>query len=92
MRALQLTDPAKAASIPTMRERGMTGPGGLRRDFRAAPMLGVVALAAGLGACVTVKAPDKPIVIELNINIRQEVIYRLAQDADKTITENAEIF
>ena len=30
--------------------------------------------------------------IELNINIRQEVVYRLAQDADKTINENAEIF
>ena len=92
MRALQLTDLAKAASIPAMRERDMTGTGGLRRGFRAASMLGVVALAAGLGACVTVKAPDNPIVIELNINIRQEVIYRLVQDADKTITENAEIF
>ena len=92
MTALQLTDPAKAASILTLRERGMTGPGGLRRGFRAAPMLGVVTLVACLGACITVKAPDKPIVIELNINIRQEVIYRLAQDADNTITENAEIF
>jgi len=92
MTAQQLTDPAKAASILTLRELGMTGPGGLRRGFRAASMLGVVVMAAGLGACVTVKAPDKPIVIELNINIRQEVIYRLAQDADKTINENAEIF
>lgn len=92
MTAQQLTDPAKAASILTLRELGMTGPDGLRRGFRAASMLGVVVMAAGLGACVTVKAPDKPIVIELNINIRQEVIYRLAQDADKTINENAEIF
>jgi len=92
MRALRLTDPAKAASIPAMSERGMTGIGGLRRGFGPASMLGVVALAAGLGSCVTVKAPDKPIVIELNINIRQEVIYRLAQDADKTIDENADIF
>ena len=92
MTALQLTDPAKAASILTLRERGMTGPGGWRRGFRAAPMLGVVTLVACLSACITVKAPDKPIVIELNINIRQEVVYRLAQDADKTITENAEIF
>ena len=92
MTALQLTDPAKAASIPTMRGRSMTDRGGLRRGFRTAPMLGMIALVAGLGACVTVKAPDKPIVIELNINIRQEVIYRLAQDADKTINENAEIF
>ncbi len=55
-------------------------------------MVGAVALIAGLGGCVTVKAPDKPIVIELNINIRQEVVYRLAQDAQETIDENAEIF
>ncbi len=45
-----------------------------------------------LSGCITVNAPDKPIVIELNINIRQEVIYRLAEDASNTIEENADIF
>ena len=54
-------------------------------------------LAAGLGllalaGCVTVEAPTEPIVIELNVNIRQEVIYRLAEDAGNTIEENADIF
>lgn len=48
--------------------------------------------AATIGGCVTVEAPDKPIVIELNINIRQEVIYRLAEDAGNTIEENEDIF
>ena len=42
--------------------------------------------------CVSVTAPDKPIVIELNINIKQEVVYRLAADAGNTIQENAGIF
>jgi len=51
-------------------------------------MLGV----AVLGGCVSVNAPDKPIVIELNINIRQEVIYRLAAEAGNTIEDNPEIF
>ncbi len=51
-----------------------------------------IAGAATLGGCVTVEAPDKPIVIELNINIRQEVIYRLAEDAGETIDENEDIF
>ena len=88
MTVLQLTEPAKAASIPVTGDAAMMGPRRLRRNM----MAGAVALAAGLGGCVTVKAPDKPIVIELNINIRQEVVYRLAQDADKTINENAEIF
>ncbi len=45
-----------------------------------------------LGGCVTVNAPSEPIVIELNINITQEVIYRLAKDAGETIDENADIF
>lgn len=45
-----------------------------------------------LGGCINVKAPDKPIVIELNVNIRQEVVYRLAQDAENTIESNPEIF
>ena len=45
-----------------------------------------------LAGCINVTAPDKPIVIELNINIRQEVIYRLAEDAANTIEENEDIF
>ena len=48
--------------------------------------------AMALSGCISVAAPDKPIVIELNINIKQEVIYRLAADAAKTIENNKEIF
>jgi hypothetical protein len=50
-------------------------------------------LGCGLaGGCISVNAPDKPIVIELNINIKQEVIYRLAPGAQNTIEENSDIF
>ena len=50
-------------------------------------------LGAGLaGGCITVNAPEEPIVIELNINITQEVIYRLADDVRENIEENPEIF
>lgn len=48
--------------------------------------------ALGLAGCINVTAPAEPIVIELNINIRQEVIYRLAEDAGNTIEENEDIF
>ena len=60
------------------------------RWARALPLaaLGV----ATLSGCISVTAPDKPIVIELNVNIRQEVIYRLAADAESTIDENEDIF
>ncbi|MBS0476605.1 MAG: YnbE family lipoprotein [Proteobacteria bacterium] len=55
--------------------------------------LGVLAGGSlALGGCVSVNAPDKPIVIELNINIKQEVIYRLAADAGNTISDNPDIF
>ncbi|MEM1053234.1 MAG: YnbE family lipoprotein [Pseudomonadota bacterium] len=45
-----------------------------------------------LGGCINVAAPEEPIVIELNVNIRAEVLYRLAEDASNTIDENADIF
>ena len=59
-----------------------------RRTIVVLPVLGAMML----GGCISVKAPDKPIVIELNINIRQEVVYRLAQDAKNTIKDNPGIF
>jgi lipoprotein NlpI len=52
----------------------------------------LVATAMALSGCVSVTAPDKPIVIELNINIKQEVIYRLADDVRENIEANPEIF
>jgi hypothetical protein len=58
------------------------------RHLLALPLMGALAL----GGCISVKAPDKPIVIELNINIKQEVVYRLAQDANATIESNPDIF
>lgn len=51
-----------------------------------------LALSALLAGCINIAAPDEPIVIELNVNIRQEVILRLAEDAKNTIEENADIF
>lgn len=48
--------------------------------------------AIGLGGCVSIEAPTEPIVINLNINIRQEVVYRLVKDAEDLIAEEADIF
>lgn len=59
---------------------------------RAVVMVAMAATTAALGGCVTVSAPDKPIVINLNINIKQEVVYRLDGKAKEVIDENAEIF
>jgi len=48
--------------------------------------------ATALAGCVQIDTPDKPIEINLNINIRQEVVYRLDGDAKKLIEQNSEIF
>lgn len=53
-------------------------PGRLLRIGRA-PVLAVVGL-GGLTGCVQVSAPERPIEINLNINIRQEVVVRLTED------------
>ena len=45
-----------------------------------------------LSACVQVTAPDKPIVINLNIAIRSEVLLRLDEASKKVTEENPEIF
>jgi hypothetical protein len=45
-----------------------------------------------LGGCVQVQAPDKPIEINLNVNIKQEVVLSLKKDAADLITTNPELF
>ncbi len=92
MRPHELTARVAAAKLPgvsreAQQARWHAGRGG---SIPAMLMMGVVL--GSLGACVSVNAPDKPIVIELNINIKQEVIYRLAQDAGNTIDKNKDIF
>ncbi|HWT12009.1 MAG TPA: YnbE family lipoprotein [Allosphingosinicella sp.] len=55
---------------------------------------GLVAAAAlpGLGGCVEVTAPERPIEINLNINIRQEVVVRLQEDVRELIQQNPGVF
>lgn len=65
----------------------------IRRNMRNLTTAGLILGAlTGLSACVQVTAPDKPIVINLNINIKQEVVYRLDGDAKDLINEEADIF
>jgi hypothetical protein len=78
MKAMKLTKPAFGSHKAIMRKAGAVV---------------MVMLGSGMAAgCISVNAPDKPIVIELNINIKQEVIYRLAPGAQSTIDENSSIF
>ena len=69
----------------------------MRLDARHVVQTGIkpllaAALLATLGGCVQVSAPDKPIEINLNINIRQEVVVRLQQDVKDLIKKNPGVF
>ncbi len=50
------------------------------------------ALLLPLASCVTVESPDKPIEINLNVDIRQEVLVRLQRDVEQIIRENPDAF
>ena len=45
-----------------------------------------------LGGCISVKTPDKPIEINLNVNIKQEVLVRLQRDVESLINQNPDAF
>lgn len=85
MTIANLTLPAAFATAPKSGRNKNKGGAMIRTGM-------ALAIASGLSGCINIDAPEEPIVIELNINIRQEVIYRLAEDAEQTIDENADIF
>ena len=54
--------------------------------------LTALALAPLLTGCVSVKTPEKPIEINLNVRIQQEVLVRLQRDVEQLIEQNPEAF
>jgi hypothetical protein len=56
---------------------------------RSAALLCAIGSLAG---CIQVRAPDKPIEINLNVKVQQEVVVRLQQDAKDLIQNNPELF
>lgn len=74
--------------------RGVSG-GGPPRVASAAPVLAAAALAALLAGCnptVRVEAPDRPIEINLNVRIEQEVRIRIDRELEELFDENDDIF
>jgi len=50
------------------------------------------ALMLPLAGCISISPPDKPIEINLNVTIRQEVVVRLQKDVDQLILQNPQAF
>lgn len=59
---------------------------------RRASLLAAAALATPLAGCISLAAPDKPIEINLNVKIEQEVLVRLQRDVEQIIRQNPEDF
>jgi hypothetical protein len=59
---------------------------------KAARLAAGLAVAVPLNGCITVKAPDKPIDVNLNVNISQQVVVRLASDVQQMIQTNPQAF
>jgi hypothetical protein len=54
--------------------------------------IGATMLSAPLTGCITVKPPERPIEINLNVDIRQEVLVRLQRDVEQLIQQNPDAF
>jgi hypothetical protein len=52
----------------------------------------LVPLLAGCSPTVKIEAPDKPIEINLNIKIEQEVRIKVERDLEKVFAEDPELF
>ncbi|CAA6605509.1 putative lipoprotein [Rhodospirillaceae bacterium LM-1] len=56
------------------------------------PLLAGLLLLAACTPTVKIEAPDKPIVINLNVKIEQEVRVRVERDVDKLLVDKKDLF
>ena len=64
----------------------------MKHDIRRPVALAAAALSLTLTGCISVKTPEKPIEINLNVNIKQEVLVRLQRDVEQLINQNPQAF
>jgi len=77
-----------------MNDAGLTNGGRFptKAGMRNIAIMALFGASGMLGGCVTVNAPTKPIQIDLNINVTQQVVYRLDNEAKSVIQQNPGIF
>lgn len=63
-----------------------------RADSLAALLLLAAVLLVACQPTVKVEAPDKPIVINLNVKIEQEVRIKMEREAEQLIQERGDLF
>ena len=62
------------------------------RPVRLGALAAVVLMASGCNPTVKVEAPDKPIEINLNVRIEQEVRVKIDRELDQVFDKNPELF
>lgn len=62
------------------------------RSAGLAAALSALPFAAGCQPTVKVEAPDKPITINLNVKIEQEVRIKVEKEAEKLLKEKKQLF
>jgi hypothetical protein len=64
----------------------------MMRGSMAASLVAAAGLLAACNPTVKVEAPDKPIVINLNVKIEQEVRVKVDKDVENLVNENPNLF
>ena len=59
---------------------------------RRTSLLATAVLGVPLAGCISLAAPEKPIEINLNVKIEQEVLVRLQRDVENIIRQNPQDF
>lgn len=62
------------------------------QHIQRAVAISAAALSIALTGCISVKTPEKPIEINLNVSIKQEVLVRLQRDVEQLINQNPQAF
>jgi hypothetical protein len=64
----------------------------MKQSITRPSLLAAALISAPLSSCISVKAPDKPIDINLIVTIKQEVLVRLQRDVEQLINQNPQAF
>lgn len=56
------------------------------------PIIGLAALLAACAPEIRIRAPEEPIVINLNIKIEQEIRIKVEKDIDDLLLNNKDLF
>jgi YnbE-like lipoprotein len=78
--------------VPTSRIPARSATSGTVLVLLGLASIGLCATLAGCNPTVKVEAPDKPIVINLNIKIDQEVRIKVDKDVESLVDSNPNLF